>query len=188
MRISKCADEIDLVPARCEGVPFGVEDSEGILTVVTNLSSFVLTAEQLDALKFGLTHSICPPSINKTDIFTRFELISQRMIRNLKDSKDTGKLVTELSHLAHTYVSTYRPTTADLKKHGILKNLRKNKDIVILQPDKENGVVFLDRTAYDRGILKIINDTSKFKPLSNDPTLNREGKLQRFLRDLKNAI
>ena len=27
--------------------------------VVTNLSSFVLTTEQLDALKFGLTHSIC---------------------------------------------------------------------------------------------------------------------------------
>jgi len=54
-----------------------------------------------------------------------------------------------------------------------------------LQPDKGNGVVVLDRPAYDRGILKIINDTSKFKPLSNDPTLNREGKLQRFLRDLK---
>ena len=27
--------------------------------VVTNLSSFVLTTEQLDALKFGPTHSIC---------------------------------------------------------------------------------------------------------------------------------
>ena len=78
------------------------------------------------------------------------------MIRNLNDSKDTGKLVTELSHLAHTYVSAYRPTTADLKKHGILKNLRKNKDIVILQPDKGNGVVVLDRTKYDRSILKII--------------------------------
>ena len=37
--------------------------------VVTNLSSFVLTAEQLDALKFGLTHSVCPPSINKTEIY-----------------------------------------------------------------------------------------------------------------------
>jgi len=54
-----------------------------------------------------------------------------------------------------------------------------------LEPDKGNGVVVLDGTAYDRGILKIINDTSKFKPLGNDPTLNQEGKLQRFLRDLK---
>lgn len=59
------------------------------------------------------------------------------MIRNLKDSKDTGKLVTQLSHPANTYVSAYRPTAADLKKHGILKNLCKNKNIVILQPDIE---------------------------------------------------
>ena len=35
--------------------------------VVTDLCSFVLTAEQLDALKFGPTHSInMPTSINKT--------------------------------------------------------------------------------------------------------------------------
>ena len=58
-----------------------------------------------------------------------YELIGQRIIRNLKDSKDTGKLVTELSHQAHTYVSAYHPAVADLKKHGILKNLCKNKDI-----------------------------------------------------------
>ena len=52
-----------------------------------------------------------------------YELISQRIIRNLKDSKDTGKLVTELSHQAHIYVSAYRPAVADLKKHWILTNL-----------------------------------------------------------------
>lgn len=77
------------------------------------------------------------------------------------------------------------PQRLSSKSTDFSKNLRKNKDIVILQPDKGNGVVVFDRTAYDRGILKIINDTSKFKPLSNDPTLNREGKLQRCLRDLK---
>lgn len=35
---------------------------------VTNLSSYNLTSEQLDTLKLGLAHSICPPSINKTDV------------------------------------------------------------------------------------------------------------------------
>ena len=43
----------------------------------------------------------------------------------------------------------------------------------------------LDRTAYDSGILKIISDTSKFKVLAEDPTLLREGQLQRFFRKLK---
>ena len=32
----------------------------------------------------------------------------------------------------------------------------------------------------------IINDTSKFKKLSSDPTILREGQPQRFLRTLKN--
>ena len=58
-------------------------------------------------------------------------MISQKMLKNLKESKDTGKLATELSHLADTYVSSYRPTATDLKKHRILKELRKNKNIVI---------------------------------------------------------
>ena len=66
---------------------------------------------------------MCPSSINKTKTFMCYELISQRIIRNLKDSKDTGKLVTELSHQAHIYVSAYRPAVADLKKHWILTNL-----------------------------------------------------------------
>ena len=59
-----------------------------------------------------------PRSTKRTSCF---ELISQRMLNNLKESKDTSKLATELSHLAHTHVSSYRPTASDLKKHRILK-------------------------------------------------------------------
>ncbi len=39
----------------------------------------------------------------------------------------------------------------------------------MLQSDKDTGVVVLDRTAYDKDILNIINNTSKLKPLSHDP-------------------
>ena len=107
--------------------------------VFTSLSSVVLNAAQLNVLKDGLTHSICPPSINKTEIFACFELISKRMLKNLKENKDTGKLVTKMSHLAHTYVLRYRPTASDLQKHRILKEIRMNKNIVILRPNEGNG-------------------------------------------------
>ena len=46
-------------------------------------------------------------------------------------------------------------------------------------------MVILDRTVYDNSILNIISDSTKFKKLKNDPTLLREGQLQRFLRNLK---
>ena len=55
------------------------------------------------------------------------------------------------------------------------RNLSKNKNvnIVILKPDKGNGVVVLDRTDYDQGFLGVINDASKFRPIKDDPTLLR---------------
>ena len=46
-------------------------------------------------------------------------------------------------------------------------------------------VVILDRTVYGNSILNIISDSSQFKKLKNDPTLLREGQLQRFLCNLK---
>ena len=112
---------------------------------ITNISSHNLTLEQLDILKFGLKHSIRPPRINASDVFTCFELINNTMAKNLKDTKQAGKLVSVLSHLAHSYVSSYRPTAADLKKHRVLKELRNNKTIVILSPIKMRGCRFRSR-------------------------------------------
>ena len=43
----------------------------------------------------------------------------------------------------------------------------------------------LGRGIYDQKILEIINDTTKFKKLKDNPTLTREGQLQRFLRKIK---
>ena len=58
---------------------------------------------------------------------------------------------------------------------------------MILKPDKGNGVVALDRTDYNSGILSILNDKSKFKLLEEDPALLRDGRLQRLLCKLKKS-
>ena len=72
-----------------------------------------------------------------------------------------------------------------LKKHKILEKLRRNKDIVIIRPDKGNGVVVMDRLIYNQQMYALLNDKNKFKKLSEDPTKLREGQLQRYLRELK---
>ena len=90
-----------------------------------------------------------------------------------------------LSYLANSYFYNYEPSPLILRQHRVLRNLRKNKDIVITKPDKGNGVVILDRKLYNNAIEEIISDTSKFEKLSEDPTLKREASLQRFLRKLK---
>ena len=76
------------------------------------------------------------------------------MAKNLRDTKQARKLASDLSHLAYSYVSLYRSTTADLKELRVLKELRKNKNIVILKPDKGNGVVVLDRIDYDHQLIE----------------------------------
>ena len=106
------------------------------------------------------------------------------MVKRLQERTQNPKLVSALSYLAHSYSLAHRPTVADLKSYKLLKDLRKTKNIVILRPDKGNGVVVLDRT-YDSGVLKIISNTSKFKVLAEDPALLPEGQLQRFLKKLK---
>ena len=90
-----------------------------------------------------------------------------------------------LSYLANSYFYNYKPSPRILRQHRVLRNLRKNKDIVITKPDKGNGVVILDRKLYNNAIEEIISDNSKFEKLNEDPTLKREASLQRFLRKLK---
>ena len=56
----------------------------------------------------------------------------------------------QLSQLANSHYSKYKPSTQMLKKHGILKKLRGNKDKVITHPEKGNGVVIMNQTTKDK--------------------------------------
>ena len=85
------------------------------------------------------------------------------MKSRLIDKSNDSTLKSDFSKITQLYVNKFQPSNKDIKTHKVLKSLHKNKDIIILKPDKGN----------------------KFKELSNDPTINREGKLQRFLKELK---
>ena len=67
-----------------------------------------------------------------------------------------------------------------------MKKLKSDKSILILRPDKGNGVVVLDQIQYDNAIKEISSDKTKFKELPKDVTMKREVKLQRFLQTPKN--
>ena len=152
---------------------------------ITNRSSIKLTEEETSILKFGLNFAIGPKFIRKTDVFVTFDLIHRALKTDLRNNADAGKLKTEISQLANCYVSDYKPSKVTLHRHKVLNNLRKKKYIVIVKPDKGTGVVILDRKDYSKMIMDILSDTSKFQKLNNDPTIKREGSLQRFLLKLK---
>ena len=65
--------------------------------------------------------------------------------------------------------SSYSPTPSDLKKYNMLKNIRNDKNIILLKPDMESGIVIFDRQVYKDSCLKVINNQTKFKYLNIYP-------------------
>ena len=146
---------------------------------------YELSEEESDLLKAGLYFLIQPDKIRKSEIFTTFEKIHHSFLNNLKSEETKSQIKVHLSYLADSYFYSYKPFPRILRQHRVLRNLRKNKDIVVTKPDKGNGVVILDRKLDNNTIEEIISDSSKFKKLYEDPTLKREASLQRFLCKLK---
>ena len=58
--------------------------------------------------------------------------------------------------------------------------------IVIIRPDKDNGVVIMDTILHRSKMYELLNDERKFKQLCSDPTKLCEGQLQRCLWKLSN--
>ena len=84
------------------------------------------------------------------------------------------------------YDSEQLPLDISKAELSALNRLCKNKDIVIIRPDKGNGVVILNRLDYVNKIETLLADGSKFMKLDCDMLeicQKREGKLIRFLRD-----
>ena len=139
--------------------------------VITNLSNYQISDTERDLLKYGLLYAVPPRSINKADIFTTFERLNWYLCTELKNIEDTEKLRAQLPQLANSYYSKYKPSTQMLKKHGILKKLRGNKDIVITHPDKGTGVVIMNRKHYGKAMYDILENNSKFKKLKKRSNL-----------------
>ena len=57
--------------------------------------------------------------------------------------------------------------------------------VVLLSPDKGNGVVLLDKADYTESLDQLFADRSKFRILAEDPTNTRFNSIKDFLRKLK---
>ena len=93
-------------------------------------------------------------------------------INNVNSKETKNQIKAHLSYLADSYFHDCKLSPRILRQHHILRNLRKNKDMVITKPDKGNGVVILDQKFYDNAVPEIISDIPKFEKLNEDPTLN----------------
>ena len=152
---------------------------------ITNLTQYGLSQERSALLKAGLYFSIQQDKNRKSEIFATFEKIHRSFLNKLKSEETKNQIEAHLSYLAKSYFYNNKPSPRILRQLRVLRNLSKNKDIVITKLGKGSGVVILDRNLYNNAIEEITSGTSKFEKLNEDPTLKREASLQRFLRKLK---
>ena len=102
-------------------------------------------------------------------------------LNNLKSEEAKSQIKEYLSYLANSSFYNYKRSPPILPQHCVLRNLRKNKNIVLTKPDKGNGVVILDPKLYNNAIQEIISDTSKFQNLKEDLTLKRDFGMSDFI-------
>ena len=71
----------------------------------------------------------------------------------------------------------------DKKKVQVIRKLK--EEVVLLNPDKGNGVVIMDIKDYNDSINKLFADRTKFKISKEEPTNSRMTTLQNYIRKLK---
>ena len=147
---------------------------------ITNFTQNYVCQEESDLLRAGLYFSVQPDKIQKSEIFTAIEKTHRSFLNNLKSQETKSQIKTHLSYFTNSCFYNCKSSSRILCQHRVLRNLRKYKDIVVTKPDRENGVVILDRELYNDAIEEIISDTSKFQKLNEDPTLKREASLNIF--------
>ncbi|XP_065667635.1 uncharacterized protein LOC136087934 [Hydra vulgaris] len=149
------------------------------------MSSYTLQQDELELLNSGLNFALPPVFIKKTDVIAQFYSIAQFLNTQLRSSDSEPQLKSKLSHLANNYVYKYTPSDGCLRKHKILKRLKKNESIIITKPDTVKGIIIFNKVDYINSLTNIISDKTKFKELKDDPTIKREQSLQGYLRKLK---
>ena len=149
------------------------------------MTSRILSNEECQILRYGLNQGIAT-NLKESDILASAESVWNQISRNhickeshyhVKRAKNT------LRALAFNVIDfDNNQVYKDKKKLEITKNFR--KELVILKPDKGNGVVLVQTIDYYNAVENLFTDSSKFKQIYNGPTPTRLTSLQRYLKQL----
>ena len=139
--------------------------------VLFNFSSHQLTEHEKSLLSRGLNFAIPPKNLNYADYLLPFELLFRDI--DLLDIPRTDRDFIQ-GRLRDCAFTSYRDVGKNIdrnlskEEHFALKNLVKNKDLIIQEADKGSTVVILNKIDYNLKMKKILSDTSKFQKLSID--------------------
>ena len=166
---------------------------------LVNLSDTKLSDRETKLLAKGLKFAIKDKKADAYDILTNFELVCQQLNSLEITSEDKGIEKDLKMNKKQVFFQNVQKSAVDYIKNvskgensltedelDTLKMLSKKDHLVIAKADKGNAVVVQDKQEYVDKMLEVLSDKTKFVCLPDDPTIEREVKLQRSLYALKN--
>ncbi|XP_046863299.1 uncharacterized protein LOC124457051 [Xenia sp. Carnegie-2017] len=161
--------------------------------VVFNFSNRFITQKEKEILSKGLNFAVPPAKLNSCTFLTPFEKFYNRLQQEPVHTPSgffPDSIKAKLKDIAHSGFRSYSRPNALYTENELnaLNDLRNDNSIVILKPDKGNGVVILNKNDYHKKMMEILTDTSKFELLNDDAikiTLKRENQVKTLLRKLK---
>ena len=99
---------------------------------------------------------------------------------------DCSGLYHDVSRILNTFTNKSIHTNITKSEHLALKNLRNDKDCIIVRADKGVALIVMDKTEYFTKCEALLQDNSVCQHLSKDtsPTIHKE--LIKILQDYKN--
>ncbi|CAF4389133.1 unnamed protein product [Rotaria sp. Silwood2] len=183
--------------------------------VVKNLSARILLDDEIDCLANGLDYGLVSRRFDEMGAVGNIEQFShhvpdifQHHEKLMADLKDKDKVILNdirvLNTMQMTLTSNLRSLTDTFqhqanryrKQHymvrgeqqqyyQLLKSLKQDKSIIVTRPDKGRGIVLVNKSDYLSKMNAILDDSTKFRCLFGDPTIQRERSLSNLLYRLK---
>ena len=160
--------------------------------VVTNLSHYNLTKDEINILALGLEHNITP-NLSKLNYFSSMEQLYSRIkeeqLFNI-GTPEFREIIKTTSHEIFNKAKNKRKTCV-LKKEDIeiLRKLGKNENIHLTRPDKGRGIVLLDRVDYVNKMEILLSNHLIFENRPHDNPIHTilkvEDRVNRLLKKMK---
>ena len=164
--------------------------------VVHNYSSIFIPFKLKTLLAFGLQFKLPHLTMDFHKCFYPIEQLAYRLSKESCVPGKSFKLFREkLQFLSKQYFYEFNPakifspifSKCDIQQ---LREFGKRKDLFVSTPDKGNGIVIVDKSSYLQSMYKLVDDVTKFKPISEPIqkfSTQIEDKINRFLLQLKKA-
>ena len=106
---------------------------------------------------------------------TQFEYFYQQISYHTihLSHNEQEELKSKVRRICENYIKMRIPC----KYKAVFQNLSQNRNIVLLNQDKGQGIVILGRTKYIEKCINLLINTDQFRELEKDPTKRIETKL-----------